>query len=46
MSSIPIVDGEQDTTQDRVTIQEAARRLGVKEDAVELYFSKVYGATR
>jgi excisionase family DNA binding protein len=25
---------DQDTTQDRVTIQEAARRLGVKEDAV------------
>jgi excisionase family DNA binding protein len=23
-----------DTTQDRVTIQEAARRLGVKEDAI------------
>jgi excisionase family DNA binding protein len=28
------VDGDQDTTQDRVTIQEAARRLGVKEDAI------------
>jgi excisionase family DNA binding protein len=28
------VDGDRDTTQDRVTIQEAARRLGVKEDAI------------
>jgi excisionase family DNA binding protein len=31
---MPIVDADQDTTHDRVTIQEAARRLGVKEDAV------------
>jgi hypothetical protein len=28
------VDDAQDTTQDRVTIQEAAERLGVKEDAI------------
>jgi excisionase family DNA binding protein len=28
------VDGDRDTAQDRVTIQEAARRLGVKEDAI------------
>jgi excisionase family DNA binding protein len=27
-------DGAQDVAQDRVTIQEAAQRLGVKEDAV------------
>ena len=29
-----VVDDTQDTAQDRVTIQEAARRLGVKEDAI------------
>jgi hypothetical protein len=28
------MDGSQDTTQDRLTIQEAAERLGVKEDAI------------
>jgi hypothetical protein len=28
------VDGERDTARDRVTIQEASRRLGVKEDAI------------
>jgi excisionase family DNA binding protein len=28
------VDGDRDTAQDRVTIEEAARRLGVKEDAI------------
>src|SRR5215204_3554560 len=32
--SITLVGEGQDTTQDKVTIQEAARRLGVKEDAV------------
>jgi len=29
-----VVDDAQDTAQDRVTIQEAAQRLGVKEDAI------------
>jgi len=29
-----VVDDTQDTAQDRVTIQEAAKRLGVKEDAI------------
>jgi excisionase family DNA binding protein len=28
------MEGDRDTAQDRVTIQEAARRLGVKEDAI------------
>src|SRR5215211_2358020 len=32
--SISLVGEDQDTAQDRVTIQEAARRLGVKEDAI------------
>src|SRR5215203_6981611 len=31
---MPLMGEGQDTTQDKVTIQEAARRLGVKEDAV------------
>jgi hypothetical protein len=33
-SSIPCVGERQDATQDRVTIQEAARRLEIKEDAI------------